>query len=373
MKKLRTAILLADIPEKNADLRYVCGFSAPDPVVVLLGPARRLLIVNAMEAGRARQTVSDMTVLTPEELALSAQEKGRFSGWILGALRLEKCRRVLVGGSFALGIARHLEAAGIQVEVSETPLFPEREVKNSQEIRALQAVQEATVAAMRRAVAIIRASEPDKKGVLKSKGKPLTAEGLRADMRKFLLDRNCTAPELIIACGAQGADPHQAGTGPLMARESIVLDFFPRNMTTGYWGDLTRTVVKGKASRELAAMECAVRETQKAVLQAVKPGVNGADLHKMAIRMFEGRGFKNGMKNGAAEGFIHGTGHGVGLEIHERPSLALQDVILKPGHVITVEPGLYYRSIGAIRIEDTVRVTRSGCECLAACPRVFEV
>jgi Xaa-Pro aminopeptidase len=373
MKKLRTAVLLADVPEKNADLRYVCGFSAPDPVVVLLGPRRRLLIVNSMEAGRARKTVEGLTVMTPEELSLSPEEKGRFSGWILGALRHERLRRVVVGGTFALGIARKLEAAGIQVEVLDKPLFPERDIKTRKEVLALEKVQAAAVAAMKHAVAWIRASKPDRAGILTRRGQPLTAEALRAELRKYLLDHNCFAPELIIACGSQGADPHQAGFGPLRAHQSIVLDLFPQDMQSGYWGDLTRTVVKGKASPALAAMEKAVREVQAAVLAAVKPGAKGADLHQLAVRMFEERGYKTGMKNGAAEGFIHGTGHGVGLEIHERPSLGLQDVILEPGHVITVEPGLYYRDIGAIRIEDTVRVTRTGYKCLASCPPVFEL
>jgi Xaa-Pro aminopeptidase len=373
MKKLATAVLLADIPEKNADLRYVCGFSAPDPVVVLLGPRRRLLIVNDMEAGRARRTVRNLTVATPDELALTPEEKGRFSGWILGALRRERLRRVRVGSAFPLGIARRLEAAGIRVDVSESSLFPERDIKTPREIRALQRVQGVAVAAMKRAVAAIRASVPDRAGVLKLGGKPLTAERLRADLRAFLMERQCIAPELIIACGSQGADPHQAGFGPLKANQSIVLDLFPQDMQTGYWGDLTRTVVKGTASPRLAAMEKAVRCAQAEVLRAVKPGARGTDLHALAVRLFEEQGFKTGMKNGSAEGFIHGTGHGVGLEIHERPTLGRQEVVLEPGNVVTVEPGLYYRAIGAIRIEDTVRVTRTGCEWLAACPRVFEI
>jgi Xaa-Pro aminopeptidase len=373
MKKVATAVLLADIPDKNADLRYVCGFSAPDPVVVLLSSRRRLLIVNSMEAGRARRTVRNMTVLTPDELALSAEEKKRFSGWILGALRLEKLRSVRVGGSFGLGLARRLEEAGIRVDVTDPPLFPERDIKTTLEIRALEAAQTAAVAAMKRAIACIRASSPGRGGVLMLEKKPLTAERLRTDLRKLLLERNCAAPELIIACGAQGADPHQAGFGPLMAGQSIVLDIFPQDMKTGYWGDLTRTVVKGRASPELAAMERAVRSVQAAVLREVKPGALGCDLHRLAVRLFDEKGFKNRIRQGAAEGFIHGTGHGVGLEIHERPNLGAQEVALKPGHVVTVEPGLYYRDIGAVRIEDTVRVTRTGYEVLARCPRVFEV
>jgi Xaa-Pro aminopeptidase len=373
VKKLATAVLLADIPEKNADLRYVCGFAAPDPVVVLLGPRRRVLLVSAMEAGRARKSVKGMSVLTPAELALSPEEKKSLSGWILGLLRKEGVGRVAVGGAFHVGLARKLEQAGVAVAVAEKPLFPEREIKNVREIASLRRAQRAAVAAMRRAVELIRATAPDARGRLCSGGRILTAEGLRAELQKFLLDWGCAAPGLIAACGEQGADPHQEGTGPLYANASIVLDIFPHDLATGYWGDLTRTVVRGKASAPLAAMEKAVRQAQAAVLKAVRPGVNGAELHQLAVRLFEKQGFKTGAVRGGAEGFIHGTGHGVGLEIHERPNLGGQDVILQTGHVVTVEPGLYYRKIGAIRIEDTVLVTRTGCQCLATCPRVFEI
>ncbi len=373
MKKLRTALLLADIPEKNADLQYVCGFSAPDPVVVLLGPRRKVLLVNAMEAGRARLAVRGMSVLTPEELSLSDEEKRSQAGWIGGLLRHEHLSRVRVGGSFPVGLARKLEGLGIGVEVAELPLFPEREIKTPRERAMLRASQRAAAAAMAQAVAMIRASDPDRRGVLRLEGRALTSERVRAEAQKFLLERGFFAPGLIVAGGAQGADPHQIGTGPLHANASIVLDIFPHDMATGYWGDLTRTVVKGKASPALAAMERAVRAAQAAVLRVIKAGVNAAELHQLAVRTFEARGYKTGMTRRGAEGFIHGTGHGVGLEIHERPSLGRQESILKPGHVVTVEPGLYYRAIGAVRIEDTVVVTRTGYERLAASPRVFEV
>jgi Xaa-Pro aminopeptidase len=372
-KKLRTAVLLADIPEKNADLRHACGFNAPDPVVFLSGPRRRVLLVNAMEAGRARREARGVDVVTPAELGLSDEEKKSLSGWIAGLLRRERLARVTVGGAFPAALARALEKRGVRVAVTDAPLFPEREIKTARERAALRASQRAAAAAMRRAVALLRAARPDRRGVLRLGRRPLTAERVRAELQKFLIDRGCFGPDLIVACGAQGADPHRIGTGPLRANAPIVLDLFPRDLKTGYWGDLTRTVVRGRASPGLAAMHRAVKAAQAAVLRAIRPGANGAELHRIAVRELEARGFKTGVKNGVSEGFIHGTGHGVGLEIHERPSLGRQDAILKPGHVVTVEPGLYYRKIGGVRIEDTVVVTRGGYRLLAACPGYFEI
>ena len=166
MGKLATAFLLADIPEKNADLRYISGFSAPDPVIFLAGPRRRVLVVNAMEAGRARRTVRGATVLTPADLDLSEEQKRSLSGWILGLLRRERLQRVTVGGSFPVGVARKLERARVRVDVADGPLFPQREIKTPRELAALRGAQRTAVAALRGAVALIRAARPDRRGRL---------------------------------------------------------------------------------------------------------------------------------------------------------------------------------------------------------------
>lgn len=373
MKKLETALLLAGIPETHADLRYACGFTAPDPVVFLAAPRRRILLVNEMEAGRARRTVRRAAVCTPSELSLNREQRRSLAGWIAGLLKRERIRRVRVDGQFPLGLARTLEAAGIRVDLAEGPVFPEREIKRPDERAALRAAQRAAVAAMRQAVALLRAAQPGRDGILRLEGRPLSADRLRAEVAKALLERGCEGSELIVAGGPQSADPHQTGRGLLRAHQPIVLDFFPRHQASGYWGDLTRTVVRGAAPPRLAAMYRAVKAAQAAVLAAVRPGASGADLHARAAQILKEHGFEDRTRHGAAEGFIHSTGHGVGLAIHERPRLSPTGSILKPGHVVTVEPGLYYRAIGGVRIEDTVEVTPTGCAPLAVCPAYFEL
>jgi len=79
------------------------------------------------------------------------------------------------------------------------------------------------------------------------------------------------------------------------------------------------------------------------------------------------------MKNGRMQGFFHGTGHGLGLEIHEAPSISKRGTLLRAGHVVTVEPGLYYLGIGGVRIEDVALVTKSGSRNLTRVPRVLEI
>jgi Xaa-Pro aminopeptidase len=159
----------------------------------------------------------------------------------------------------------------------------------------------------------------------------------------------------------------------LRADEPIVLDIFPRHGPSGYWGDMTRTVVKGTASREVVRMHRAVLDAQKRALAMIRPGVQGNSIHRAVQATLEDHGFTTGVEDGTPVGFFHGTGHGVGLDIHEAPRVSLSKDRLRAGHVITIEPGLYYPAHGGMRIEDTVVVTRDGYQRLASCTKRLHV
>ena len=150
------------------------------------------------------------------------------------------------------------------------------------------------------------------------------------------------------------------------------MDIFPRNETTGYWGDLTRTVCRGEASSALKKIYNTVLKAQKQALKKVRSDVCGDEIHQHIVATFEAAGFVTGESNGKQVGFIHGTGHGVGLDIHERPRIGRSGEILSEGDVVTVEPWLYYPGVGGVRIEDTVAVEAAGCRMLAACSKKFE-
>ncbi|MBQ6102340.1 MAG: M24 family metallopeptidase, partial [Kiritimatiellae bacterium] len=194
----------------------------------------------------------------------------------------------------------------------------------------------------------------------------LTSERARALVRETLLSRGCLDLEgSIVAGGRQAADPHEAGHGPLRAGEWIVCDIFPRDLCTGYWGDMTRTFMNGRPSAKLRRLYRAVADAQRLALSLVRPGAKGSDVHAAVARFFEESGWPSGRDaTGRPYGFFHGTGHGVGLQIHEEPRLSVTGGELTPGMVVTVEPGLYYPDLGGVRIEDTVAVTTSGCEIL---------
>jgi Xaa-Pro aminopeptidase len=233
--------------------------------------------------------------------------------------------------------------------------------------------QQAAVIAMRAAVDAIARAEIGPRRELRSGGRPLTSERVQRLVAEVLLAHNCAARDIIVAGGRQAADPHEQGAGPLHAGETIVLDIFPQSLRHGYWGDLTRTIVRGAATSEQRRLYAAVRAAQAAALARVRPGARCAAVHAAAVAEFDHRGYATRREDDRAVGFIHGTGHGVGLAIHEAPAVTRSEGRLRAGHVITVEPGLYYPDIGGVRIEDTVVVTRGGWRYLAPCEKRFEV
>jgi len=176
-----------------------------------------------------------------------------------------------------------------------------------------------------------------------------------------------------VASGQHGCDPHDVGNGPIRAGEPVIIDIFPRSEKTGYFADITRTVVKGKPRPRVREMYDAVLAGQRGALRMIKPGVVASDIHGAILALFEKRGFKTGQIDGRMQGFFHGTGHGLGLEIHEAPRIAMNDTRLEAGMVVTVEPGLYYAGIGGMRIEDTVLVTRTGMRNLTRFPKFLEI
>jgi Xaa-Pro aminopeptidase len=365
--------MLAGATGACPDIEYATGFRAPDPVVFLGRGRERYLAVPELELGRATRTCPGVRVYSPETLGLGRRARRRLSQWAVGLCRRARVSRVTVPPFFPHGVAVRLKKKGIRVRVAEDALFPARETKRPDECRKIAEAQQAAVIAMRAAVAMIAETQVDSAGFLRRRGPRLTAGDVRATIMKVLFDHGCIGREIIVAGGAQGADPHEMGEGPLRAHEAIVIDIFPQHQGSGYWGDITRTVVKGAPSRELRRMYQAVRAAQTAALETVRAGVRAATVHAAAAAELERRGFRTERRGGIGVGFIHSTGHGVGLAIHEGPSVSPSGGRLRAGHVITIEPGLYYPELGGVRIEDTIVVTRTGWRYLVPCEKKFQV
>jgi Xaa-Pro aminopeptidase len=167
--------------------------------------------------------------------------------------------------------------------------------------------------------------------------------------------------ETIVASGPNGAKPHaRPGRRRIVEGDLVVLDFGA--LLDGYHSDMTRTVVVGEPSPTQQRMLEVVARSQSAGVAAVAPGVACADVDRTCRDVIAEAGW--------ADAFVHGTGHGVGLQIHEDPRVsATATGTLQPGHVVTVEPGVYLPEHGGVRIEDTVVVTATGCRTLTAAPK----
>ena len=224
---------------------------------------------------------------------------------------------------------------------------------------------------LKRAIEVLKASKPGPGKRLRWNGKTLTSEMLRAEIDSAILRAGGIPTGAIVAGGDQACDPHERGHGALYADSLIILDVFPRDAKTGYFGDMTRTVVRGRASDAQRKLWEAVKVGQALALKKVKAGVDGMTIHKAIQEFFASRGFPTTIRKGRRVGFFHGTGHGLGLEIHEHPRL--QKVTLKDRQVLTVEPGLYYPGLGGVRLEDVVLVTKTGCKILSRFPKQLEI
>jgi Xaa-Pro aminopeptidase len=171
--------------------------------------------------------------------------------------------------------------------------------------------------------------------------------------------------DTIVASGPNAALPHyRAGLRILKPGDLVVLDF--GGVLDGYCSDLTRTVSVGAPTPDALRLHAAVRDAQRAAIEAVKPGVPATSVDAAARGLLESRGL--------GDAFGHGTGHGLGLDVHEEPRVGpprshSPSVQLEPGMVFTIEPGAYLPGMGGVRIEDDVLVTGDGYEVLTSVPR----
>ncbi|MDQ6959593.1 MAG: Xaa-Pro peptidase family protein, partial [Mariprofundaceae bacterium] len=282
---------------------------------------------------------------------------------------------VTVPGAFPLICAEQMRAWGFKVTPCSGSLFPERAMKSEYEIGQLRKAERLTRQAMRTAEKLLAASSIGNDGILRhpENGKKMKSSHVRSEIETFLIARGAVPSHTIVAGGREAADPHQVGRGYLRAHQPMIIDIFPRLLASGYWGDMTRTYVKGKASMELRKLYRTVREGQDIGLSMVRDGAHGAKIHQAITQHFASCGFFTGVRRGRQAGFFHGTGHGVGLDVHEAPRISICEDILRTGNVVTIEPGLYYPGLGGVRLEDMVAVRDDGCENLTRHPRHMEI
>jgi Xaa-Pro aminopeptidase len=218
------------------------------------------------------------------------------------------------------------------------------------------------------ACALVAGANARTDGALEHDGAALTSERLRRIIDISLLKAGYSNPTSIVAGGPTAADCHNVGSGQLFSGQPVIIDIFPQNRVTRYYGDCTRTVVHGDVPKQVERMHATVVAAKKAATEACRAGVTGEAVHEATSGVIREHGYDLGLPPAdAADSYCamtHGTGHGIGLDVHEPPLLDKKGPELMVGDALTIEPGLYSRICGGVRVEDMVIVGENGCQSL---------
>lgn len=234
------------------------------------------------------------------------------------------------------------EKLGIPLIPADTLVEKLRMVKDEQEVALIRQAAELVDRTFEHMLGILRPGMTELEA----------AQELEFYMRRHGADG--TSFETIVASGIRSSLPHGAASSKVLkAGDFVTMDFGA--YMNGYCSDITRTVVLGQATDRHREIYETVLEAQMLALEAIKPGMSGAEADEVARTFITQRGY--------GEYFGHGLGHGLGMEIHEEPRLSRNgSVTLAPGMIVTVEPGIYIPRFGGVRIEDDVVVTADGVE-----------
>jgi Xaa-Pro aminopeptidase len=368
-------------PDQLVASRFLSG----DPFVYIEVDGRRLLAVGDFEVGRATTESGADEVWSYSDLGITEMYANGLDGHAIDReLALRAVRRagldaVVVPGWCPLATAEHLRAAAISVRIDDKRFELRRRSKDAHAVAAIREVTMLVEESMGLIRTRLAECQVDPDGTLRDLGGVLTSERLQAAVRTFWAENSLEGELPIIAGGSHAADPHDLGSGPLLAGTPILCDLFPRSSRTRYHGDMTRTFCVGDPPDELVALHATVERALDLGLASIGPGVVGKSIDALVCDLFEEAGYPttrspDDIDPSSVARYVHGLGHGVGLAIHEEPGLGRGGhEELRPGDVVTVEPGLYRAGFGGVRIEDMVVVTEDGCENLNRLDRSLSV
>jgi len=355
---------------------------------------RPLLVVSNLDYGSAKRLGKVKSVQTLTQWRYEMIQKKHPEGYDAAArlvatiLRHEGVRgKVVLFGrndlAKALRFVHSLNRLGVQTVGERSPTLVEtaRDTKQADELQHLREVAARTGRVVEYVAQSLRNAK-EKRGHLQLRHQRATIGLVKSIIASKLAGEGLLAPEgTIFAIGPSGADPHNAGipTAEIKKGKLIVFDIFPQ-AESGYWSDLTRTFLLGRADSKARKMYEAVENAQADALDYLRAGVTGESSMHRACDVIERAGFPtvrriySGRATNIASGFIHSLGHGVGLTIGESPYLSFNGrPALKAGEVVTVEPGVYLPGYGGVRIEDTVLIKSKGIESLTHVEKELEL
>ena len=282
--------------------------------------------------------------------------------------------RIGVYGMFDAGAAMavlnqvqdRLSGSELVGEFGDTLFSLARETKDNWEIAQMREAGRLTGIVVGETQEFIQGHRTRGDLVVKADGEPLTIGEVHAFTHSRVFAHGMAQEHHIFAQGRDAGVPHNHGTPemPLRLGQSIVFDIFPKT-ASGYYHDMTRTWCLGYAPDEVAEAYGQAKEIFDRVVAELAVGKPCRDFQKMTLDYFESKGHPTMRTHpGGLDGYVHSLGHGLGLDIHEAPSLGVaagNTRTLQPGHVVSVEPGLYYPERGfGVRVEDTVAFEEDG-------------
>ena len=331
------------------NVTYLTGFSGDDSFLLMPRAGGPILISDPRYTTQLEGECPGLELLIrrPGNSMLSAIKK---------VIAKASVKRLAVeAGSMSVALFEQLKSALDGVELVPAAGFVEqlRQIKDAHEIKL---IREATALA-ERAFAAVRAA-------LRPSQTELSVAHDLENQARLLGARGCSFPP-IVAAGPRSALPHASPTEQPVGASPFLLIDWGATERTGYKSDLTRMVLTGKIPPKLQRIYRVVLQAQLRGIEAIRPEVTTHQVDKAARDVIEKAGF--------GRQFGHGLGHGIGLDIHEDPRLSNGgQTVLKPGMVITVEPGIYLPGFGGVRLEDDVLVTRDGHEVLTNVPKQYE-
>ena len=379
IRELRSdqAILLVSASEGDSNMLYAAGFFVPDPFIFFQHKKTSYVVMSDLEIDRAKKQARADRVLSLSLYQKKLRKKGIATPATIDVLDLlfreRGIRSLIVPANFSALLADQLRGKGFTVQIKRDPFFAQRETKDADEVRHITESLRVAKLGLEAGIRALKRAKIGRDRYLYLNGSRLTSETLKTVVNTTIMAQGWLPSHTIISSGNQCVDPHHEGTGPIRAHTSIIFDIFPRSQKNGYFGDLSRTLVRGRATDKLKEIYATVQAGQQLGFAMIRDGINGRDVHQNILDLFKTRGFPTGKISGRMQGFFHGTGHGLGLDIHEPPRIAPVEATLRTGHVVTVEPGLYYLGVGGVRLEDVVLVTEKGNRNLTDCPQFLEI
>ncbi|MEM9826452.1 MAG: M24 family metallopeptidase [Planctomycetota bacterium] len=372
--KSKNVRLVAGIADKNASLFRRIGQALGDPAAYIQADARQVALVRDLEMDRVRAAGKVDEVTCPAEHAprsgLSADRETATAQAVAQWMRSHHVDVVTVDRSLPYIFAWHLQQAEIAIQYDPQLAVLDRRQKSADEIEKLRVSQRDTETVMRKTLQRIATADVNDDGELTVDGQVLTSQSVRGWAAVEFLKLGYTMSHgAICASLPEVADCHHRGDGSLKSGVPIIVDLFPRNETTRYWGDCTRTVVHGQVSETVLAMHQAVVQAKAAATEALVVGTTGDAVHQASENVLLQHGYESKRGKPSDEPSIqHGTGHGIGLDVHEPILLDFGGGEILEYEVFTIEPGLYGRNVGGVRVEDMLVATPEGPENLNRLP-----